>query len=68
MIDADQFIEWMMVHENMYGTSVGQINGIIEAGKIPLLDIDVQGALKFEEKFPLSNFLVIHAGSIETLR
>ena len=28
MIDADDFIEWCLVHNNMYGTTKSQINQI----------------------------------------
>ena len=43
-IAANDFVEWCQVHENMYGTSKSQIKRIQSEHKIPLLDIDIQGA------------------------
>lgn len=36
--------------------------------KIPLLDIDVQGAIKFQKSFPDSNFVVIVPPSVASLK
>ena len=44
MIDNNEFIEWAHVHSNMYGTTKAEIHKIQSQQKIPLLDIDVQGA------------------------
>lgn len=52
----------------MYGTAKSQIRGIQSENKIPLLDIDVQGAIKFEKAFPDSNFIAIIPPSVEALR
>ena len=59
MVANDEFIEHCTVHEKMYGTAKAQITSIQEAKKIPLLDIDVQGALKFVKVFPDSNFIAV---------
>ena len=42
-IDAGKFIEHAEVHGNYYGTSVDAIDKVMRAGKICILDIDVQG-------------------------
>ena len=47
MIANDEFIEHCDVHGNFYGTTFAEIKRIQNEGKIPLLDIDVQGSLKF---------------------
>lgn len=52
----------------MYGTAKSQILKIQEEGKIPLLDIDVQGALLFHKAFPKSNFFAILPPSTESLK
>lgn len=67
MIDRNEFIEYCEVHANMYGTAKSQITGIQKARKIPLLDIDVQGAIKFEKAFPESNFIAIIPPSVDAL-
>ncbi len=68
MINRDEFIEYCEVHTNMYGTAKSQITGIQKQNKIPLLDIDVQGAIKFEKAFPDSNFIAIIPPSVEALK
>lgn len=43
-IDAEGFVEWAVVHDNYYGTSQKEVDRIVKLGKIPLFDVDVQGA------------------------
>jgi len=49
--DEGAFVEWAEVHGNYYGTRRDQIDRMIAAGRIPLLDIDVQGGLQVLELF-----------------
>ena len=45
-IRDDAFIEWEMVYEGKYyGTLKDKLEKIWNAGRIPLLDIDVKGAI-----------------------
>jgi guanylate kinase len=47
-----QFIEWEMVYPGLYyGTTVAEIERIWNEGKVPLLDIDIQGALNVKKKY-----------------
>lgn len=51
-IKHQQFLEWEMVYKGLYyGTFKSEISRIGKLGKVPLLDIDVQGALKLSEHF-----------------
>lgn len=50
-IDQDLFLEWVKVLDNYYGTEKSEIIRIQKKGKIPILDLDVQGALKLKEKY-----------------
>ena len=68
MISEDKFIEHCEVHTNFYGTAKAQITSIQESKKIPLLDIDVQGAVKFHNAFPDSNFVAILPPSVDSLK
>ena len=68
MVAADEFIEYKVVHNNMYGTTKSQLRSIQEAEKIPLLDIDVQGALTFQQVFPDSNFVAVLPTGVKMLR
>ena len=68
MIANDDFIEYAEVHGNYYGTAKAGILNIQERKKIPLLDIDVQGAVKFEKKFPYANFIFVCPPSLKSMR
>mmetsp|Transcript_7943 Transcript_7943/g.11687 ORF Transcript_7943/g.11687 Transcript_7943/m.11687 type:complete len:140 (+) Transcript_7943:233-652(+) len=48
-IDTGKFIEHAEVHGNFYGTSYGAVQEVINAGKICILDIDIQGAKRVKE-------------------
>jgi len=43
-ISSGKFLEHANVHQNIYGTSFAAVKNVTKAGKICLLDIDVQGA------------------------
>lgn len=47
-VDAGDFLEWAVVHENLYGTLRAPMEEILAQGKIYLLEIDVQGALQLK--------------------
>ena len=43
-IDQGKFLEYARVHDNIYGTSLESLQRVqSDGGKLPLLDIDVQG-------------------------
>lgn len=52
MIASGELIEWAEVHGEYYGTPVGNLSGDGEAGPVPVLDIDVQGAMQVIERAP----------------
>ena len=68
MVANDEFIETAEVHGNFYGTAKAGIYKIQGQKKITLLDIDVQGANKFENKFPHSNFIFICPASLDSMK
>ena len=43
LLADDAFVEWAVVHDHRYGTRKEHVQGIVEEGLIPLLDLDVQG-------------------------
>jgi guanylate kinase len=52
-IQHNEFVEWEMVYEGKYyGTLKSELQRIWEQGKIPVLDIDVKGAIHVEQQFP----------------
>lgn len=44
MIASGELAEWARVHGEYYGTPVENLTGLTDAGPVPVLDIDVQGA------------------------
>lgn len=52
LIEHHAFIEWEMVYPGLYyGTTIEEVNRIWGEGKIPVLDIDVKGALHVKKQF-----------------
>ena len=45
LVDEGAFVEWARVHDNLYATRRSRLDEMAAAGKIPLLDIDVQGGV-----------------------
>lgn len=43
---AGEFLEWAEVHGKKYGTRRAHVEAMENAGRIPLLDIDVQGGVQ----------------------
>jgi len=68
-IDAGKFIEHAEVHGNFYGTSIKAVKDVTQAGKVCVLDIDVQGAeqVKNSELKGKSVFVFIAPPSMEEL-
>ena len=69
-IQNHSFVEWEMVYEGKYyGTLKSEIHRIWKEEKVPLLDIDVQGAVHVQQQHPehaLSIF--IEPPSVEELK
>lgn len=70
LIEEDAFIEWEMVYTGKYyGTLKTEVERIWTNGQVPLVDIDVQGALAIQKKYPETSLsLFIQAPSMEELR
>ena len=52
-IQEQAFVEWEMVYEGKYyGTLKEELQRIWDLGKIPILDIDVKGAIHVQQQFP----------------
>ncbi len=67
MIANGDFIEWKIVHGNMYGTPAGPVAQAIATGQRMILDIDVEGAKEVFKRFPDAVGIFINAPSLETL-
>jgi guanylate kinase len=52
-IQHEEFVEWEMVYEGKYyGTLKSELQRIWAEGKVPVLDIDVKGAIHVQKQFP----------------
>jgi len=69
-IQHNDFVEWEMVYEGKYyGTLKSELKRIWAAGKTPLLDIEVKGAIHIREQYPHSTLaLFIEPPSVNELR
>lgn len=66
---AGEFLEWASYGGNYYGTLKSQILPVIEAGKVVVREVEVQGARQIQEVLSESqlNIIFIDAGSWEHL-
>ena len=67
MIQNSEFIEWASVHGNLYGTEKKEVSRIIEEGRVPIFDVDVQGAQNFKKIFTNGIFVFLLPPSMEEL-
>ncbi len=69
-IHDKEFLEWEMVYEGKYyGTLKSEMSRIWSENKIPVLDIDVQGAIHVQQQYPINTIaLFIQAPSFEDLK
>ena len=67
-VAAGDFIEWAEVHGNLYGTIREPMESALSAGKIYLIEIDVQGALQLKALGIEGLYVFISPPSAEVLR
>ncbi len=48
---AEAFVEWAHVHQHRYGTRRDQLEQMLQTGRTPVLDLDVQGGVSVIEQF-----------------
>ena len=65
---ARQFIEHAEVFDNLYGTSLQEMERITAAGQQMILEIDWQGALQVKAKMPQARLVFILPPSLNSLR
>ncbi len=69
-IQNQEFVEWEMVYEGRYyGTLKSELQRINANQKIPILDIDVKGAIHVQENYPEQSLSIfVQPPSIEELK
>lgn len=68
MIEDHEFVEWAVVYDQLYGTSVSSINKELSSGKDLLMDVDIQGAKEIKRRFPESLSIFILPPSMDILK
>jgi len=67
-IAEKRFVEWAEVFGHCYGTPVEELERANRAGKVLLLEIDVQGGIQIKKKFPEALAILLLPPDDETLR
>jgi guanylate kinase len=67
MIEAQEFIEWALVYDHLYGTSFFSVNSALSSGQDLLLDLDINGAQAIKKRYPESILIFILPPSMEAL-
>jgi guanylate kinase len=65
--DRDEFAEWALVHGNLYGTPKSFLDRQTRAGRIVLMDIDVQGGMLIRRARADSVLVFLLPPSLEAL-
>jgi guanylate kinase len=68
MVSAGEFLEWAVVHGNLYGTSHVEIERELSEGHDIILEIDVQGAMSVRRLVADAVSIFILPPSFKTLR
>jgi len=68
MIQAQEFVEWAVVYDQLYGTSISSVRSAQVSGMDVLLDLDIQGARQIKKRFPDSTSIFITPPSLQALR
>ena len=69
-IQQGEFVEWEMVYEGKYyGTLKSELQRIWNNGQVPVLDIDVKGAIHVQQQFPDTTLSIfIEPPSVDELK
>ncbi len=68
MVADGELLEWAVVHKAArYGTPRGPVLAALEAGRLALLEIDLQGARQVRERMPEARFVFLSPPSWEEL-
>jgi guanylate kinase len=67
-IRTGQFLEWMKVFDNYYGTPMKNVRAALKKGKHVLLCIDVKGARVVKKKIPGALMIFVKTPTLQELR
>jgi len=66
--EAGYFLETAEVHGNLYGTPVEAVDSQVRAGKVVVLDVDVQGGASVRRTRPDAVSVFVYPPSLDSLR
>jgi guanylate kinase len=66
--DAGEFLEWAEVHGNLYGTLRSEVEARVAAGRVVVLDVDVQGGASLRRVLPDAVSVFVYPPSLDALR
>ncbi len=67
-VDRGYFLEWAHVHGQFYGTPAGPVDDQVRAGKVVLLDVDVQGGASVRRARPRAVSVFVYPPTLDSLR
>jgi guanylate kinase len=65
---AGQFLEWAEVHGHLYATPAPAVDAGVRAGRVVVLDVDVQGGASVRRARPDAVSVFVYPPSIDALR
>lgn len=66
-IDRGEFIESAVYNQNLYGTSKKAVQDVLDAGKVCLLDIDMQGVINLKNTDMDCYYIFVKTPSLDEL-
>lgn len=67
-IDRGEFIESAVYNQNLYGTSKRAVQDVLDAGKVCLLDIDMQGVISLKNTDMDCYYIFVKTPSLKELK
>jgi len=67
-VEQGYFLEWAHVHSRLYGTPASPVDEQVRAGKVVVLDVDVQGGASVRAARPRAVSVFVYPPSIDSLR
>jgi guanylate kinase len=67
-VEKDYFLEWANVHGQFYGTPAAPVDEQVRAGKVVVLDVDVQGGASVRRARPRAVSVFVYPPTLDSLR
>ena len=67
-VEQGYFLEWAHVHSHLYGTPATPVDAQVSAGRVVVLDVDVQGGASVRAARPRAVSVFVYPPSLDSLR